>query len=108
MSVLIGIISYLPNNELRQQRLTASRLQIEWLNKLLPNEKIISVCQNYKADELPWHETIQFADGIGAGKARNIILTEFYNSDYDWLFLCDDDTIAYDYYHYDNFMREIA
>lgn len=107
MSILIGQVSYLPDNELRSKRLTASRTQIEWFNKILPNEKIISVCQNYAQDELP-SNNISFENGIGAGAARNVILKEFYNSEYDWLLLCDDDTISYDYYRYEEFIHDIV
>lgn len=110
MSILIGQISYLPNNELRTKRLTAARTQIEWFNKILPNTKIISVCQAYTDAEcnIEGVEYIRFENGIGAGKARNIILEKFYQSDYDWLLLCDDDTILDDKYHYENFIEELS
>lgn len=110
MSIVIGQISYLPNNELRTQRLEAARTQIKWLNKVLPNVKIISVCQNYNEDECDMQgvEYIRFENGIGAGKARNIILEKFYHSNYDWLLLCDDDTVAYPYYSYENFFQELS
>ena len=96
MSIIIGQISYLPNNELRTKRFEAARTQIEWLHKVLPNVKILSVCQNYTQDEcdmLGSDVYLSYDTPIGAGKARNKILEKFYNSDYDWLFLCDDDTM---------------
>ena len=109
MSILIGQVSYLPNNELRTKRLEAARFQIEWLNKLLPQVKIVSVAQAYNAsdyvDGVFYHE---YENGIGAGPARNVILKEFYNSDYDWLFLCDDDTVLYPHYSADEFIKDIA
>ena len=108
MSCMIGIISYLPDNELRSQRLEASRVQIEWLNKLLPNTRKLSICQRYNKDELPPPDYQLYTEGIGAANARNIILKEFYQTDYDWLFLCDDDTIAYQYYHYEDFIHDIV
>lgn len=111
MSIMIGVISYLPDNELRTKRLTAARTQIEWLHKVLPNAKILSVCQSYTQDEcdmLGSDMYLNCAKPIGAGKARNEILKKFYNSDYDWLFLCDDDTIAYPYYEYENFFEELS
>ena len=111
MSIMIGQISYLPNNELRTKRFEAARTQIEWLHKVLPNVKITSVLQNYtdaERDLIKSDDIISFSKPIGAGKARNLILEKFYNSDYDWLFLCDDDTILDDKYHYENFIEELS
>ena len=111
MSIMIGQISYLPNNELRTKRFEAARTQIEWLHKVLPNVKITSVLQNYTDAEsnlIKSDNSIGFSNPIGAGKARNLILEKFYNSDYDWLFLCDDDTILDDKYHYENFIEELS
>lgn len=111
MSIMIGQISYLPNNELRTKRFEAARTQIEWLHKVLPNVKILSVCQSYTQDEcdmLGSDMYLSYDTPIGAGKARNKILEKFYNSDYDWLFLCDDDTILDDKYHYENFIEELS
>lgn len=111
MSIMIGQISYLPNNELRTKRFEAARTQIEWLHKVLPNVKITSVLQNYtdaERDLIKSDNIIGFSNPIGAGKARNKILEKFYNSDYDWLFLCDDDTILDDKYHYENFIEELS
>ena len=111
MSIMIGQISYLPNNELRTKRFEAARTQIEWLHKVLPNVKILSVCQSYTQDEcdmLGSDMYLSYDTPIGAGKARNLILENFYNSDYDWLFLCDDDTILDDKYHYENFIEELS
>jgi len=111
MSVMVGVISYLPNDDtVRPQRLTAVRTQNEWLNNLLPNTKIVSVCQNYTDSDIEMlkSEIIRFPDGIGAGAARNEILHRFYDSEYDWLLLCDDDTVAYPYYHYEDFICDVV
>ena len=111
MSIMIGQISYLPNNELRTKRFEAARTQIEWLHKVLPNVKILSVCQSYTQDECDMLGSdiyLSYDTPIGAGRARNKILEKFYNSDYDWLFLCDDDTILDDKYHYENFIEELS
>lgn len=109
MSVVIGQISYLPSNELRAQRHEAARVQIDWFNKVLPNEKIISVAQAYNESEyIDGVLYRKFDTPIGAGTARNVILNEFYNSDYDWLLLCDDDTVAYEYYNYKSFIKDVV
>ena len=111
MSIMIGQISYLPNNELRTKRFEAARTQIEWLHKVLPNVKITSVLQNYTQDEcdmLGSDMYLSYDTPIGAGRARNKILEKFYNSNYDWLLLCDDDTILDDKYHCENFIEELS
>ena len=109
MSVVIGQISYLPSNELRAQRHEAARVQIDWFNKVLPNEKIIGVAQAYNESEyIDGVSYYKYEVPIGAGNAMNVILKEFYNSDYDWLLLCDDDTVAYDYYNYQGFIKDVV
>ena len=109
MSLVIGQISYLPDTDLRPKRLEAARFQLNYLNKLLPNVKIISVCQSYNGDELPNDvEVVSFDTGIGPARARNVILARFYNSDYDWLLLVDDDTVWYEYYKYEEFLRDAS
>ena len=109
MSIMIGQISYLPHNELRTKRLDVARFQIEWFNKTLPNTPITSVAQAYDSSEYcDGVDYVKFDCGIGAGAARNIILEKFYNSDYDWLLLCDDDTIIDDKYFPENFIKEIC
>ena len=110
MSVMIGVISYLPNNELRTQRLKAARTQIEWLNTLFTEPQITVVAQAYNDSECDYEGVnyIRYENGIGAGKARNVILKMFYESDYDWLFLLDDDTILDYKYHYENFIEELS
>ena len=106
---MIGVISYLPDNDLRTKRFAAVCKQIEWLYTIFGSSKAIVVAQNYRDYECSRTdvEYIRYPVGIGAGKARNVILNKFYNSDEDWLFLCDDDTVAYEYYNYREFIWEI-
>lgn len=111
MSITIGQISYLPDNELRSKRLEEARFQLDYLNKLLPNTPIHRVCQNYEFNEVDTKGNYiytMFAQGIGPAKARNIILESFYRSDYDWLLLVDDDTVWYEYYKYEEFIRDVS
>lgn len=110
MSVLIGQISYLPQTDVRTKRLEASRTQIEYLHKLLPRQQILVVAQGYDESDylnVSYVDYIKCEQPIGAGAARNIILKQFYASDYDWLFLWDDDTILYPYYDVENFLGDI-
>ena len=110
-NIYMGVISYLPDDTKRTKRLQASRTQIEWLHKLFNDEKIVVIAQNYnKSDYLddPLIEYVKYSEGIGPGRARNVLLERFYHSDKDWLFICDDDTIAYPYYNYENFFKELS
>lgn len=109
MSILIGQVSYLPHNELRTKRLEAAHTQIKWFNEVLPNTQIISVAQAYNvSDYVDGVLYRKYDEPIGAGEARNKILKYFYDSDYDWLLLCDDDTVLYPYYSADEFIRDVA
>ena len=109
MKTLIGQISYLPNTEVRTKRLEAAQFQLSFMHDLLPNTPIISVAQAYDASECIYDyvDYKMYENGIGPAKARNVILAEFYNSDYDWLLLLDDDTVFYPYYDYEQFIQEI-
>lgn len=99
----------MPDNELRSKRYEAAQFQLNYLRKLLPNTKIIRVCQNYTSETITNDCTnIIHDNGIGPAMARNEILSIFYNSDYDWLLLVDDDTVWYEYYSYKDFIHEIV
>ena len=110
MSLMIGIISYLPKDEkVRSKRVKAHAQQLEWLHSLYPDIVPNIVAQGYQNE---YHDNVSYVErfetGIGASAARNIILKLFYASDYDYLLMCDDDTIAYPYYNYEEFMQRIA
>ena len=45
---MIGVISYLPDNDLRNKRFAACCKQIEWLNTIFGSSKAIVVAQNYR------------------------------------------------------------
>ena len=107
--MIIGIISYLPNDEnLRLKRLQAHHKQIELLNKL--NCSIYILAQNYKKEELLNNNNIHyilFDNGIGPSNTRNELLKRFYKSSEDWMLLCDDDRYFYDYYNIYDFFSEL-
>jgi hypothetical protein len=109
MSVLIGQVSYAPCNELRTKRIEAAHYQIDFMHMLLPTATIVSVAQAYDASDYhPLARYRKYEQPIGAGAARNEILKLFYDSDYDWLLLCDDDTVFYPYYEYQEFIHDIV
>ena len=113
MSIVFGVISYLPDNNIRDKRLKAHYIQMEWLSRVLPNIPTVRVYQNWREDKIPNAPTANdivktFNVGIGPSRARNIILEYFYASNFDWLMLCDDDSYLYDYYEPEMFLEEIS
>lgn len=107
--MIIGIISYLPNDiQVREQRLKYHKRQIEQFLKL--NCPIIIVAQNYKEHEYYSNSNVlyfKYEQGIGMSTARNILLEYFYNSNEDWMMMCDDDAYYYNYYDIDVFFNEL-
>ena len=109
--MIIGIISYLPEDkQLKEKRLQAHKKQLSSFKTLLPQTDIYILAQNYKeqdyiqADNLHY---IKFEKGIGPANARNELLKMFYNSNNDWMLLCDDDRYFYDYYNIMEFFKEL-
>lgn len=131
MSLMFGVISYLPkdggfilddetnnqnkqkNMKLRECRKAYHFKQLNWLeNALQADVHKVGVYQNWDEDD--YNEKIQslnhkwvYAEGIGPSRARNVILKYFYESNHDWLMLCDDDAEFYNYYSPDVFLREL-
>ena len=107
--MVIGIISYLPDNpELRSNRLDKHKRQLELFKTL--NVPIFIVAQNYKQEELSNIPNINYyvtEKGIGPANARNILLQTFYNSQEDYMMLCDDDIVFYEYYGIRDFFNEL-
>lgn len=113
MSIVFGVISYLPDNNIRDKRLKAHYTQMEWLSRVLPNIPTVRVYQNWREDKIPNAPTADdivkmFNVGIGPSRARNIILEYFYASNFDWLMLCDDDSYLYNHYEPEMFLEEIS
>lgn len=107
--ILVGIISYLPDDlEVRDKRLTTHIKQLENIDSTFDNMDFLTIYQNYSELEIQQCEariinksntsTYQTHKALGANPARNIILKEFYSSDYEFLMLMDDDTVFYPYY----------
>lgn len=107
--LMIGVISYLPKDEvLRQKRLKARHKQAEWLHELFPNKTVNVVAQCYQQDELlDYENNIVYEQGIGPARARNVLLKMFYESDYDHILFLDDDIAFYDYYNPLEFLNDL-
>lgn len=105
------IISYLPNNELREQRLAAHRKQILDIKETTPNARIYIIAQGYNEAEYFVDPQItylaKYAEPIGAQKARNELLRYFYNSEYEYGIFSDDDAFIVPSATVKNFYKEL-
>lgn len=114
---MVGIISYMPETERGKQRIPIHQEQLRWLEsiaKKIGND--FEVCRVESA----WGPTANKELGttlnlnsIKVGKHtcaqnRNYLLKKFYASDYDWLFMLDDDRVFYDHYRYTDWFNDLA
>lgn len=94
MNIIVGIISYLPDDEkIRQSRITKFKTLIDRCNHFF-NIPIWVVAQNYKEDAaqfaLPNVKLFHY-DKLGITGARKQLRELFVNSDQDYLIMLDDD-----------------
>ena len=106
MSLMVGRISYLPDDEkLREIRKKAEFKHRNILLSMVPDGiRIDKISQNYRTEEINSDENVTCYDKLGVSRARNILLEKFYNSDSDYLLLMDDDNSFYDYYNIKMFL----
>ena len=104
------IISYLPDDEVDKiARKQAHLNQIKSIKAITPYVKIHIIAQNYKdEDYLDDPQIVYYKYGkLGAMKARNTALNIFYNSNYDFCILNDDDVVAAPTDSARNFFKEL-
>lgn len=117
MSILVGVISYLPNDlDKRKIRLEEHERQLANIVRVLPSSPIILVQQNYEEEDFlrveeilrgTQHLGIVEETGIGPAAARNHILKNFYSSEFDNLLMMDDDVWVYPHYQVENVLTEV-
>jgi hypothetical protein len=83
--------------------------QIKSIKAVSPNAKIYIVAQNYKDEDYIDDPQIEYHKygKLGAMKARNTALNLFYNSDYDFCILNDDDVVVAPTQSAINFINEL-
>lgn len=110
--VLIGIISYFPEDEERRAfRKAAHEKQLAWINEYIPNADILVVAQGYHEDDYydklyPNIRYHKFEKPLGICKVRNVLLEGFYTSEYDYLVITDDDCVLQDRFGLREFIDE--
>lgn len=117
---LIGIPSYLPGDlAIHGKRLESHCKQLHAINEMYPDVDIVEVNQEYNKYDLEEikkignnnirssYENLVFEKGLGVSGAKNKILEYFYQSDYDVLFLWDDDALVYPYYDPQYFISDL-
>lgn len=90
-------ISYLPDDEeIRAARKSAFDKCILDMKEITPNTRIYINAQNYKEEDYLDDPQITYLfkheKGVGAQRARNELLEWFYNSNYEWMIISDDDS----------------
>lgn len=91
MKPCIGIISYLPDNDLRELRYNKCQELIKQCDEIF-NIPIIIICQNYKGLKLKSKNLIRYDyDKLGIVQARKTLRDKFLNSKFDYIILNDDD-----------------
>ena len=108
--MLIGVNSYLPTDgRVRQVRKNRIKEQYEFFNSIIPDTKIYCCAQQYdKDDYIDNVNYFKFNNGIGVSQSRNKLLEFFYNTDEDYMVMCDDDTTLYPYYDCFDLLKEMS
>lgn len=97
MKKVIGIVSWLPDNEeARTQRIDRLERLFKQLDTYFKDIQIMIIAQNWKDYTIPnfvKHASIFRYDRLGILNARKTLREKFLESDYDYLIMCDDDCI---------------
>lgn len=102
MKLAAYIISYLGKGKVRETRLVHHNKQIDWLLKNKSDLDINILAQHYEEGEYRTESNIHYTiipkdhDILRPGPARNVLLEEYYDSDYDMCIFLDNDSILYD------------
>lgn len=110
--VLIGIISYFPKDKERKEfRKQAHEKQLAWIHDNIPDADILIVSQCYEEGDYydkiyPNIRYMKYDKPLGICGVRNVLLKEFYNSDYDYIAITDDDCTLLDRFGLKNFISE--
>lgn len=115
---MVGIISYMPETERGIARIPLHEAQLRWLEQLA--EKIDVEFDVYRVQS-DWGPTAKsrltstlpiIPIEVGQHTCavnRNYLLEHFYTcTDYDWLFLLDDDRVYYDHYRYEDWFEDLS
>ena len=99
----IGIVSYFPpenNLQARSKRIKRFTQLISQINNLWPDIDILIIAQNWQDYTLPdiSNKVIKFDfdNGLGIVGARRVLRQKFFELNYDYLIMLDDDAIIND------------
>lgn len=120
--LMVGVISYLPDDE--KVRSVRWKTTVRSLQNLIGVAKWIEeplhiVTTNWRDSEIAEIQSISDSlegkvrfskidmSNRGAAVSRNTLLKHLYDSDYDYLLMCDDDAYVYPYYDLEKFFQDI-
>lgn len=95
MNAVIGIISYLPDNdEIKNKRFKLLVNLLTSCHKLF-DLPIIIIAQNWESEliRVPWVTIYRYTEKLGITGARKALRKTFLESDYDYLIMLDDDCV---------------
>lgn len=110
------ILSYFPNNSLRQKRAEAHWRQLECIKEMCPEMPVFIVAQQWTNEDydkarsiigIPYCHIQMHEKGIGAAQARNACLKWLYETELDYGILADDDALIYPYFEAKKFIEDI-
>lgn len=114
---MVGIISYMPETDRGKERIPIHQAQLRWLEEVAG--KVRDTFPVYRV-ESAWGPTAK-AECTSAlpithieesqhtcAVNRNFLLEIFYNSDYDWMLMLDDDRVYYDHYRYTDWFDDLS
>lgn len=114
---MVGIISHIPETDRGLARIPIHAEQLRWLEQVA--QKVRDDFDVYRV-ESAWGDTAKaqltttlnlkpiVVDKHTCAVNRNFLLEEFYKSDYDWLFMLDDDRVFYDHYRYTDWFDDLS
>ena len=96
IKICIGMISYLPDNNMRQKRIDSMQDLFKKLDELFKDIPVMIITQNWK-DYCPKTKLKLIREdhekGLGIIKARINLREKFINSEFDYMIMLDDDAI---------------
>ena len=96
MNIAFGLISWLPDNSSRKDRIARLNKMFEQINHLFGDVNYLIVAQNWKDYQVPEfvkNVTIHKYDKLGILGARKTLGKHFLESKYDYIVMIDDDII---------------
>lgn len=117
MSLLVGIPSYNQDIETWKERFQECLKNLEGIFSVVPNVEVVFCTQLWEKENFDFIEPfkekfnikfLNFDCPLGVDGAKNKILDYFYETNYDYILMCDDDVVFLPNYGSLNILKEFA